>query len=58
MDAAAGPGIGAGGGYYDDGYDDYDEPPPRCPDCGQPLRFVDEYESWYCDPCDMYPYDD
>jgi tetratricopeptide (TPR) repeat protein len=40
------------------GTDYMDEPPPRCPDCGQPLRYVDEYESWYCDPCDIYPYDD
>ncbi len=35
-----------------------DEPPPRCPNCGQPLRFIDEFESWYCDPCDSYPFDD
>jgi tetratricopeptide (TPR) repeat protein len=34
------------------------EPPPRCPSCGGKLRFVDEFESWYCDPCDSYPYDD
>ena len=35
-----------------------DEPPPRCPKCGQPLKFVDEYESWYCDSDDIYPFDD
>ena len=39
-------------------YYDSEEPPPRCPECGQPLRYVDEYETWYCDPCDFYPYDD
>ncbi len=35
-----------------------EEPPPRCPNCGQPLRFVEQFESWYCDPCDSYPFDD
>lgn len=34
------------------------EPPPRCPTCGQPLRFVEEFETWYCDPCDSYPFDE
>jgi len=52
---------GAGADYYDE--PSYkaapaDEPPPRCPRCGQPLEFVDEFESWYCSPCDSYPFDD
>jgi tetratricopeptide (TPR) repeat protein len=57
----AGLGGGAGTGYYDEGgYDaaPVSEPEPRCPKCNQPLRYVDEYESWYCDPCDIYPFDD
>jgi len=43
-------------GAYGGGYEE--EPPPRCPDCGQPLRFVDDYETWYCEQCDLYPYDE
>ncbi len=53
-----GPGTGAGTGY-DQEYDmPAEEPEPRCPGCGQPLSFIDEYESWYCEVCDSYPYDD
>ncbi|WP_455392776.1 tetratricopeptide repeat protein [[Eubacterium] cellulosolvens] len=46
--------------YRDPGYSGYsaEEPPPRCPNCGQPLEFIEEYESWYCPPCDSYPFDD
>ncbi len=57
----AGSGIQAGVGVSavpPAGNEFYDEPPPRCPNCGQPLRFVEDYESWYCDPCDSYPFDD
>ncbi len=25
-----------------------------CPDCGQPIRYVEEYDSWYCDRCQDY----
>jgi tetratricopeptide (TPR) repeat protein len=57
--AYSSPGYGLGGGMgAGAGAGGYSEPSPRCPNCGQPLRFVDEYESWYCDPCDIYPYDD
>ena len=57
----AGNRAGTSADYYDQGaqaggYEE--EPPPRCPDCGQPLRFVDEYETWYCEQCDLYPYDE
>jgi tetratricopeptide (TPR) repeat protein len=52
-----GPGIGPSPGYTSSA-NYQDEAPPRCPDCGQPLRYIDEYESWYCEPCDIYPYDD
>jgi hypothetical protein len=24
-------------------------PPPTCPTCGQPLRYVEQYQRWYCD---------
>ena len=41
---------------YDDGM--AEEPPPRCPRCKRPLEFIDEYDSWYCGPCDSYPFDD
>jgi tetratricopeptide (TPR) repeat protein len=68
--SSPGPAIGLGGetagssngtGYYEEPTSTAptnEEPPPRCPNCGQPLRFVEEYESWYCDPCDSYPFDD
>jgi tetratricopeptide (TPR) repeat protein len=59
------PSVGPGGGYepgpsYASGgnYQDTGSAATRCPDCGQPLRFIEEYESWYCEPCDIYPYDD
>ncbi len=33
-------------------------PPPQqaniCPDCGWPIRFVEEYDSWFCDDCQEY----
>ncbi|GEM_PF-1188486 len=34
-------------------------PPPEpqadlCPDCGQPIRFVEEHYCWYCDGCQEY----
>jgi hypothetical protein len=35
-----------------------EEPPPRCTNCGQPLEWIDQFESWYCGPCDIYPFDD
>ncbi len=25
-----------------------------CPDCGQPIRYIEEYNSWYCDSCQEY----
>jgi len=25
-----------------------------CPDCGQPIRYIEEYDSWYCDDCQEY----
>ncbi len=37
-----------------------EKPPPpfknikNCPDCGQRIRFIDEYDSWYCDTCQEY----
>jgi len=27
---------------------------PTCPFCGQGLRFIDEYQRWYCDKCAQY----
>ncbi len=37
------------------------QPPPssqkpirNCPDCGQQLRYIEEYDSWYCDNCQEY----
>jgi hypothetical protein len=30
------------------------EEKPTCPFCGQNLRFVDEYQRWYCDTCAQY----
>jgi len=35
-------------------------PPPSpkkenpCPDCGSELRFIDQYDRWYCDNCQEY----
>lgn len=28
--------------------------PPTCPFCGKGLRFIDEYQRWYCDSCAQY----
>ncbi|MFW5946506.1 MAG: hypothetical protein ACOCSJ_00715 [Candidatus Natronoplasma sp.] len=25
-----------------------------CPDCGQSIRYIEEYNSWYCDNCQEY----
>jgi len=25
-----------------------------CPDCDQPIRYIEEYDSWYCDSCREY----
>ncbi len=27
---------------------------PTCPFCGKQLRFIDEYQRWYCDSCSQY----
>ncbi len=27
---------------------------PTCPFCGKSLRFIDEYQRWYCDSCAQY----
>ncbi len=27
---------------------------PICPFCGKNLRFIDEYQRWYCDSCQQY----
>jgi hypothetical protein len=27
---------------------------PTCPFCGKPLRFIQEYQRWYCDSCSQY----
>ena len=27
---------------------------PTCPFCGKALRFIDEYQRWYCDSCAQY----
>lgn len=27
---------------------------PTCPFCGKALRFIDEYQRWYCDGCSQY----
>ena len=27
---------------------------PTCPFCGKQLRFIDEYQRWYCDSCTQY----
>ncbi|NHK32336.1 MAG: hypothetical protein FK730_13365 [Asgard group archaeon] len=27
---------------------------PTCPFCGQNLRYIDEYQRWYCDNCSQY----
>ncbi|MGC9779414.1 MAG: hypothetical protein HZR80_09255 [Candidatus Heimdallarchaeota archaeon] len=27
---------------------------PTCPFCGKNLRFIDEYQRWYCDSCSQY----
>jgi tetratricopeptide (TPR) repeat protein len=35
-----------------------EEPPPECPKCYGSLEYIDEFQSWYCSPCDSYPYDD
>jgi hypothetical protein len=63
--ARVGGGAVSGSGLSDDYYEEpgygaetMDEPPPRCPSCGQPLKFVDDYQSWYCRLCDIYPFDE
>ncbi|NHJ40613.1 MAG: hypothetical protein FK731_11320 [Asgard group archaeon] len=28
--------------------------PPTCPFCSQRLRFIDDYQRWYCDSCAQY----
>ncbi|NHK32290.1 MAG: hypothetical protein FK730_13125 [Asgard group archaeon] len=28
--------------------------PPTCPFCSKGLRFIDEYQRWYCDSCAQY----
>ncbi len=25
-----------------------------CPDCGQQMRYIDDYDRWYCDSCGEY----
>ncbi len=30
------------------------EAAPRCPRCGGPLRYIKEYERWWCDSCRQY----
>ncbi|MFW5907264.1 MAG: hypothetical protein ACOC55_04020 [Candidatus Natronoplasma sp.] len=30
------------------------EPSNTCPTCGQELRYIDEYDRWYCDSCQEY----
>ena len=31
------------------------QPPSNpCPDCGQSMRYIDEYDKWYCDNCQEY----
>ncbi len=30
------------------------EAAPRCPRCGGPLRYIKEYERWWCDNCRQY----
>jgi len=27
---------------------------PRCPTCGQPLEFIQQYNRWYCRTCQKY----
>ena len=27
---------------------------PTCPFCGKALRYIDEYQRWYCDACQQY----
>ena len=34
-------------------------PPPKeeedsCPDCGSEMRYIDQYDRWYCDDCREY----
>ena len=31
-----------------------DEVEPSCPDCGEPLQYYEEYQSWYCATCEEY----
>ncbi len=26
----------------------------NCPDCGQQMRYIDDYDRWYCDNCQEY----
>ncbi len=28
--------------------------PPVCPSCGSPLRWIEEYQRWYCDQEEIY----
>lgn len=33
---------------------DEGEGEPRCPECDEPLRYVEAYDGWYCDECEEY----
>jgi len=30
-------------------------PTPKCPTCGQPLTYIQQYQRWYCQNCKKYP---
>lgn len=41
------------------GWQQQQQPPGQqeksaCPDCGNPLRYVEEHDRWYCDNCQEY----
>jgi hypothetical protein len=55
------------GGYYPPGpypqqpyqqapyqYPGYSTPTNSCPACGSPMRYVQQYNNWYCDYCRSY----
>ncbi|MFO8110760.1 MAG: hypothetical protein R6U17_09640 [Thermoplasmata archaeon] len=61
--------MGMGGGYYQEQpppQQQYQQQPPpsqqpppqqpgqSCPDCGSNMRYIDEYNRWYCDNCQGY----